>query len=129
MKLGGQQSSSFGIKNGTRQGAVASPVLWAVYVNNLLVELRQERLGCFVSGIYMGAFMYVDDLALLAPTRSVLAEMLKVVENYGLPQSEGLHKCQPKPLQVQVCLLCRSEATVSIATSSPEALWKTASLG
>ena len=129
VKLGGQQSSSFGIKNGTRQGAVASPVLWAVYVNNLLVELRQERLGCFVSGIYMGAFMYVDDLALLAPTRSVLAEMLKVVENYGLPQSEVLHKCQPKPLQVQVCLLCRSEATVSIATTSPEALWKTASLG
>ena len=83
VRLGGHQSSSFGIRNGTRQGAVASPALWAVYVNNLLEELRQRGLGCYVSGIYMGAFMYVDDLALLAPTRSVLAEMLKVVENYG----------------------------------------------
>ena len=32
----------------------------------------------------MGAVLYVDDLALLAPTRSALAAMLAVVENYSL---------------------------------------------
>ena len=36
----------------------------------------------------MGALMYVDDLALLAPTRRVLVEMLMVVERYG--QSHNL---------------------------------------
>ena len=30
-----------------------------------------------------GAFLYVDDLALLAPTRAVLAAILKVVVEYG----------------------------------------------
>ena len=31
----------------------------------------------------MGALLYVDDLALLAPTRSMLDQMLNVVEEYG----------------------------------------------
>ena len=31
----------------------------------------------------MGAVLYVDDLALLAPTRAVLAAMLEVVVEYG----------------------------------------------
>ena len=36
-----------------------------------------------MAGIWMGAFLYVDDLALLAPTRAVLAAMLEVVVAYG----------------------------------------------
>ena len=70
-------------RNGTRQGAVASPALWAVYIDDLLVELRRKGLGCYVAGVWMGAVLYVDDLALLAPTRSILASMLAVVERYS----------------------------------------------
>lgn len=82
VRVAGRRSSTFSLSNGTRQGAVASPTLWAVYVDDLLVELRRKGLGCFVAGVYMGAFLYVDDLALLAPTRKVLEQMLVVVENY-----------------------------------------------
>ena len=37
----------------------------------------------------MGAFLYVDDLALIAPSRSALAAMLKVVEKHS--RSHNLH--------------------------------------
>ena len=83
VQVAGRRSSTFGLSNGTRQGAVASPALWAVYVDDLLLELRSKGLGCFVAGVWMGAVLYVDDLALLAPTRKVLAEMLAVVEKYS----------------------------------------------
>ena len=83
VSLGGRRSSSFSLSNGTRQGAVASPALWAVYVDGLLLKLRGKGLGCFVAGVWMGAVLYVDDLALLAPTRSMLDRMLTVVEEYG----------------------------------------------
>ena len=83
VRLGGRQSASFSLTNGTRQGAVASPALWAVYVDDLILHLRGQGLGCFVAGVYMGALLYVDDLALLAPTRAMLARMLSVVEEYG----------------------------------------------
>ena len=83
VRAAGRRSSSFRLRNGTRQGAVASPALWAVYIDDLLVELRKKGLGCYVAGVWMGAVLYVDDLALLAPTRSMLASMLEVVEKYS----------------------------------------------
>ena len=88
VRIAGRYSSSFQLSNGTRQGAVASPTLWAVYVDDLLIELRKRGLGCYVAGVWMGAVLYVDDLALLAPTRRALAEMLAIVERYS--QSHNL---------------------------------------
>ena len=84
VRFAGRRSSTFKLRNGTRQGAVASPALWAVYVNDLLLELRKQKLGCYVAGVWMGAVLYVDDLALIAPTRGMLAKMLLVVEKFSI---------------------------------------------
>ena len=83
IRLRGRRSAPFKLSNGTREGGVASPSLWAVYADGLLKELRRSGLGCHVAGVWMGAFLYVDNLALLAPTRAVLAAMLEVVVSYG----------------------------------------------
>ena len=42
----------FTIINGTRQGSVLSPALFAVYVDDLLQELRNLGVGCYVAGIF-----------------------------------------------------------------------------
>ena len=54
VSLGGRRSSSFSLSNGTRQGAVASPALWAVYVDGLLSSNSET---CFVAGGLMGAVL------------------------------------------------------------------------
>ena len=38
-------SSSFDIKNGTRQGSVASPAFWSVYLDPLFALLRESGFG------------------------------------------------------------------------------------
>ena len=43
-------SATFGIANGTRQGSVASPAFWCVYLNPLLDELRRAGIGCHQAG-------------------------------------------------------------------------------
>ena len=48
VKLLDQRSDSFGITNGTRQGSVLSPALFSVYLDELLQELRQLGVGCYV---------------------------------------------------------------------------------
>ena len=83
IKLKGRHSRAFSITNGIREGAAASPVLWAVYADGILVILRKSKLGCYVAGCWVGAVMYADDLALIAPTRVVLAAMLELVVKYG----------------------------------------------
>ena len=83
VKLGGKQSSSFKLTNGTRQGSVLSPLLFSVYLDDLLVKLRDMQLGCHIGGWWYGALGYADDLALLAPNREVLQKMVLVCEKYG----------------------------------------------
>jgi hypothetical protein len=47
------KSSVFSIVNVTRQGSILSPALFALYVNELLVELRVLGIGCQVAGVYI----------------------------------------------------------------------------
>ena len=83
VKLAGKRSSSFGLTNGTRQGSVLSPLLFSVYLDDLLKELRRLQLGCSIGGCWYGALGYADDLILLAPNREVLQRMLNICESYA----------------------------------------------
>ena len=47
-------SSTFGISNGTRQGSVASPMFWSVYLDHLLGQLREAGVGCHIGGVFVG---------------------------------------------------------------------------
>ena len=83
VKWGSTRSSTFSIVNGTRQGSILSPALFALYVDELLVELRALGIGCKVAGIYMGAVGFCDDLALLAPTRDGMQIMLDTCQRFA----------------------------------------------
>ena len=49
-------SDSFAATNGVKQGGVISPVLFCVYMDGLLAELADSGYGCFMSGVFAGAF-------------------------------------------------------------------------
>ena len=83
-KLAGVYSTGFKLTNGTRQGSVLSPIIFSVYLDGLIQELRQQGLGCHCSGVWMGCLGYADDLILLAPSRETMAKMLDVCEKYAL---------------------------------------------
>ena len=46
-------SSTFRIANGTRQGSVASPAFWCIYLDPLFEELRRAGIGCQLAGIFI----------------------------------------------------------------------------
>ena len=94
VKLRGRRSDPFGLRNGMREGAACSPFLWAVYADGLLLVLRRSKLGCWVAGQWMGAFLYADDLSLIAPTRAILASMLEIVAEYGASLNLYFSTCQ-----------------------------------
>ena len=47
VKWAGEWSSSFTVSNGVRQGAVSSAILFAIYIDDLLIILKNSRLGCY----------------------------------------------------------------------------------
>ena len=83
VKWNGSDSDIFSVKNGVRQGAVSSPTLFSIYVNDLFKPLRQSKLGCRIQTNYFGCFGYADDLLLLSASRSGLQSMVKICENFA----------------------------------------------
>jgi len=69
-------SRPFGTLNGVRQGGVLSPLLFSLYLDNLLADLSSVGIGCHYIGMFVGAQAYADDLTLLAPSPSALHLML-----------------------------------------------------
>ena len=69
-------SEKFSVSNGVRQGGVLSPILFIVYIDELLIRLQSQAVGCHWSYYFAGAFGYADDIVLLAPSASALRLML-----------------------------------------------------
>ena len=61
-------SKQFPVRNGVKQGGVSSPVLFTVYLDNLLKTLKQRNIECKIGDSYLGVFGYADDLTLLCPS-------------------------------------------------------------
>ena len=61
-------SDYFSISKGVKQGGVISPVMFNLYLNNLLISLKKSGLGCHINGTYMGALAYTNDITLTCPS-------------------------------------------------------------
>ena len=53
VKWAGKQSQRFSVANGVRQGAVSSPLLFSIYIDDLFRILRKAGLGCHIDGIFL----------------------------------------------------------------------------
>ena len=76
-------SASFPIRQGVRQGAIFSPLLYSIFVDKLLDLLSTSGLGVRVNSIYIGAPMYADDLALIAECPQEFQAMLNIVHSHA----------------------------------------------
>ena len=83
VKWGGHDAPSFNVINGTKQGGILSPTLFAVYMDGLFDRLNSLNVGCRVGTHFAGALGYADDLNLLCPTLYGLRRMINVCEDYA----------------------------------------------
>ena len=74
-------------------------------MDELLDELRQSGLGCYIGGLFAGAGSYCDDLALMAPTRSALQKLMSICEKYA-ERHNLVFSTDPNPIKSKTkCLL------------------------
>ena len=75
---GDSKSRPFGCTNGVEQGGVLSPILFGVYIDELIKKLEASGFGCYIGTNFIGAAAYADDIALLAPTAASMSKPLNV---------------------------------------------------
>ena len=92
------ESRQFGILNGTRKGSCLSPCFFSVYLDELLKELRDSGVGCYVSDVFTGAGCFADDIILLSPTRDALQIQLNICETYAAQHNLVFSK-DPDPVK------------------------------
>ena len=61
-------SENYGITNGVKQGGVLSSILFSIYIDNLIILLKDSNLGSKIDHNYVGVFSYADDLTLISST-------------------------------------------------------------
>ena len=98
VRWGDAKSSMMEITNGTRQGAILSPILWATYADPMLKRLRALGLGARVCGQFVGAVMFADDVLLIAPTRNAMQRMLEELERFA-EESNITFSTDPVPMR------------------------------
>jgi hypothetical protein len=84
VRLGGYYTEYVNIYSGIKQGGLLSPVLYNVYVDDLMKNLINEGLGCMIGGLYYGTIFYADDIILLGGSVIKMQKMIDICCKYGL---------------------------------------------
>jgi len=63
-------SESFKVSNGVKQGGILSPILFTIYMDELLSRLSKSGYGCTICDVLVGALCYADDVVLPCPSRT-----------------------------------------------------------
>ena len=79
----GCTSNPFSGTNGVRQGGVLSPILFNVYMDELIHKLKMTDVACHIGRQFTGAFYNADDLTLLSPNIRGLQKMLDVCDDFA----------------------------------------------
>lgn len=88
-------SKEFGVSNSTRQASSLSPCLFAVYLDELLQELQNSGVGCYISGLFMGEGCFADDFEILgAGHLFIICASLHKCNEGNVP----LSNCTPDPV-------------------------------
>ena len=87
IRWSGILSSPSPVSNGVRQGGVLSPILFSVYIDELLQCLQNLGVGCHWEGLLVGCLCYTDDLALFAPSAGALRKMLQVCSDFAIERN------------------------------------------
>ena len=98
------------VNSGVRQGGVMSPVLFTVYVDELLVKLNNSGLGCFVKGLTVNSFMYADDLIILSASLTHLQKLINICveELNSIQLSVNPKKCFCMRIGKRYAVNCKS---------------------
>ena len=66
-----------------KQGSVLSAILFTIYIDRLLILLRNSGVGCKIDNCYTGAISYADDITISCPSIRGLNRLLDICNKFA----------------------------------------------
>ena len=66
VRVNDRPGEEFAVTRDLCQGFVLSPLLFSLYINNLVSELKPRDCGVLCSGMWVAILLFADDTVLLA---------------------------------------------------------------
>jgi len=68
---------------GVRQGGVLFPLLFSVYIADLIKNFRQSGHGVYIGNLFVGCILYADNIVLLSSSCNGLQSIIDICGDYG----------------------------------------------
>jgi len=69
-------SDAFRVICGVRQGRILSPILFSIYIDDIIAKMRQSGYGIYIGTQFVGCILYADDIDDTATAHSDVAETI-----------------------------------------------------
>jgi len=96
VKWGTNYTSPFTVTNGVRQGGVLSPYLFAVYLDELSIQLGSARVGCTVGNMVVNHLMFADNICVFSPSIRGLQCLLNICGDYCSSHASATATCEQR---------------------------------
>ena len=77
-------SPEFTINRGVLQGSKLGPILFNLFINDLLEELNRSNLGAHIGPLHFAALGFADDIVLISDSPRKLQQLLDICSSWAL---------------------------------------------
>ena len=82
IKLNGNMTEWFNVNSGLKQGCILSPVLFNIFINSLVTDIKALDIGIDIEGEKIGILLYADDIVLIAENENDLQLLIDILNTW-----------------------------------------------